>query len=184
MRLLGRWALFPLHTGDLTIGPMTVTLSRARNFSGAKRETETLRIHVTEPPLRGRPPGYATGDVGRFAVSADVTPRDVEQGESIAVHIQVSGRGNLPTTIVPPARAGVRMALSGASRGARPDGRERFGGHRDFDFIVRILDAGSVDLGEIRIPFWDPEKKAYEMARAASGIVRAERPNPSAPRWP
>ncbi len=62
---------------------------------------------MTEPPLRGRPPGYATGDVGRFAVSADVTPRDVEQGGSIAVHIQVSGRGNLPTTIVPPARAGV-----------------------------------------------------------------------------
>ncbi len=23
VRLLGRWALFPLHTGDLTIGPMT-----------------------------------------------------------------------------------------------------------------------------------------------------------------
>jgi hypothetical protein len=179
VRLLGRWALFPLHTGDLTIGPMTVTMARNRNVAGARRDTESLTVHVTEPSLRGRPPGYAIGDVGRFAVSAEVNPRDVEQGGSIAVHVQVSGTGNLPSTVVPPARAGVEWLSPELHEELGPVAHSAFGGHRDFDFVVRILDAGNVDLGEIRIPFWDPEKKAYDMARAALGSVRSKA-NPNA----
>jgi hypothetical protein len=179
VRLLGRWALFALHTGDLTIGPMTVTLSRARTVAGARRETESLRVRVTEPPLRGRPPGYAIGDVGHFAVSAEVTPRDVEQGGSVAVHVEVSGTGNLPSTVVAPARASVEWLSPELHEELGPMPHSAFGGHRDFDFVVRILDAGNVDLGEIRIPFWDPEKRAYEMARAALGTVRAKA-NPNA----
>jgi hypothetical protein len=179
VRLIGRWALFPLHTGDLTIGPMSVALSRPRNLAGTTRATETLRVRVTEPPLRGRPSGYVAGDVGHFAVTADVSPRETDQGGSVAVHVQVSGTGNLPSTVVPPARAGTEWLSPELHETLGPMPHDAFGGHRDFDFIVRIRDGGSVDLGEIRIPFWDPEKKAYDVARAALGSVRAKA-NPDA----
>ncbi|MGA2450727.1 MAG: BatD family protein [Polyangiaceae bacterium] len=182
VRLIGRWALFPLHAGDLSIGPMSVALSRPRNLAGTSRATETLRIHVTEPPLRGRPPGYVPGDVGRFTVTADVSPREVDQGGSVAVHVEVSGTGNLPTTVVAPARAGAEWLSPELHETLGPMAHDAFGGHRDFDFVVRIRDAGNVELGEIRIPFWDPEKKAYDVARAALGAVRAKANTSSAAR--
>jgi hypothetical protein len=179
VRLISRSALFPLHPGDLAVGSMSVTLSRPRNLAGASRATEMLRVHVTEPPNRGRPAGYTIGDVGHFAVSADVAPRDVEQGGAIAVHVQVSGTGNLPTHVVSPPREGVEWLSPEVHEDLGPMPHDAFGGHRDFDFVVRIRRAGIVDLGEIRIPFWDPEKRAYQVARAALGTVNAKA-NPNA----
>ena len=49
---------------------------------------------------------------------------------------------------------------------------DRFGGTRTFSYVVRIHRAGAVDLGEIRIPYWDPQARAYAVARTALGIVQ------------
>ncbi|HEY5242240.1 MAG TPA: BatD family protein, partial [Polyangiaceae bacterium] len=105
--LVRRWALFPLRAGDLVIGPMSVTLVRPRSAAGTKRATDAIHIHVSEPPAAGRPPGYALGDVGHFSLTAQVTPRDLEQGGAVGVHVELSGTGNVPAAIAPPARTGV-----------------------------------------------------------------------------
>ncbi|MGH7272441.1 MAG: BatD family protein, partial [Polyangiaceae bacterium] len=87
VKLVRRWALFPLRVGDLDIGPMSVKLVQPRAVAGALRKTEALRIHVTEPPMSGRPSGYAIGDVGRFTLAAEVSPRSVDQGGAVGVHV-------------------------------------------------------------------------------------------------
>jgi hypothetical protein len=55
--------------------------------------------------------------------------------------------------------------------------------------VVRPKKPGTLDLGEITLPFWNPERKAYDVARASLGNVqvaagRAVAKDPSAPRDP
>jgi hypothetical protein len=177
VKVLRKWALFPLKTGDLSIGPMTLTLSRRRGpMRGAPnvdqlRQSETLSIHVTEPPLAGRPPGYVVGDTGNFALAADTTPRDIEQDGAVGVTLDLTGTGNLPSTITPPARAGIEWLAPEMHEkmGAAPG--DKYGGKRTFAFVVRLHKSGVVDLGEVTLPYYNPETRAYGVARATLGIV-------------
>jgi hypothetical protein len=172
VRLAFRWALFPLRAGDLVIGPMSLTLVSPRGLAGQTRATETFHVHVTEPVLSGRPPAYALGDVGRFALAAQVQPRELEQGGAVGVHVELSGTGNLPNTLVPPAREGVEWLAPEVHDDLGPiAGRDAYGGKRSFEFVVRVKRAGDVNLGELALPFWDPEQKRYAVARAALGSV-------------
>jgi hypothetical protein len=170
VKLVRRWALFPLRSGDLVIGPMTVGLIRPRAVAG-KRTTETIHVQVSDAPAAGRPPGYAPGDVGRFTLTAEVSPRAAEQGGAIAVHAEVSGTGNIPSSIAGPSREGVEWLVPEMHEVLGPQEHDRFGGKRTFDFVVRLRRAGNVDLGELRLPFWDPDAKKYEVARAPLGAL-------------
>ena len=174
--LVRRWALFPLRAGDLVIGPMSVTLVRPRSAAGTKRATDALHIRVTEPPAAGRPPGYALGDVGHFSLAAQVTPRDLEQSGAVGVHVELSGTGNVPAAIAPPARTGVDWLAPEVHEQLGSVGRDAttFGGKRSFDYVVRVHRAGDVDLGEVTLAFWDPDQKRYAVARAALGVVHVK----------
>jgi len=182
VNLVRRWALFPLHAGDLVIGPMSVTLLRPRSAAGSKRATDLLHVRVTEPPGAGRPPGYALGDVGHFSLAAQVTPRDLEQGGAVGVHVELSGKGNVPAAMAPPARPGVEWLAPEVHEQLGSVGREAdtFGGKRVFDYVVRVHLAGDVDLGEVSLPFWDPDQKRYAVARATLGTVHVK-PTAAAP---
>jgi hypothetical protein len=169
--LVRRWALFPLRTGELVIGPASVGLARPRSVAGSKRVTETIQVAVTEPPLAGRPPGYVVGDVGRFALTAQVQPQKVEKGGAVGVEVELSGKGNLPTALAPPAKDGVEWLAPEVHEEVGPIGHEAFGGKRRFAFVVRTNRSGDVDLGTLALPFWDPEQKKYDVARARLGVV-------------
>jgi hypothetical protein len=172
VKLVRRWALFPLRAGDLVIEPMSVGLLRPRSAAGSKRTTETLHVAVTEPPLAGRPPGYAVGDVGHFSLAAQVDPRQAEQGGAVGVHVEVSGRGSIPGTLAVPAQEGVEWLAPEVHDQLGPVGHDVFGGKRTFDFVVRLKRSGDVDLGDFALPFWDPEQHRYDVARAKLGTVR------------
>ena len=45
------------------------------------------------------------------------------------------------------------------------------GGWRTFGYVVRVKESGSIDLGEVTLPFWDPSAKTYQVARAVLGTV-------------
>jgi hypothetical protein len=171
VKLVRRWALFPLRAGDLVIGPMSVGLVRPRAAAGTKRATETLHVVVTEPPIAGRPPGYAVGDVGRFALSALVQPRQVEQDGAVGVEVELSGKGNVPSVLSVPVQEGVEWLAPEVHDAVAPIGHDGFGGKRRFNYVVHIHRAGDVDLGSLALPFWDPELKKYDVARARLGAV-------------
>lgn len=177
VKRLRSWALFPLKTGNLEIGPMRLAVSGARS-GGSVRSSEPLVVHVEEPPLAGRPPGYVSGDVGSFELEAEVAPKTVEQGGAISVDVTLSGQGNLPSSVTPPPQKGIEWLPPEVheTMSAGKDGI--YGGSRRFTFVAHMNKAGAVDLGEIALPFYDPAKKAYEVARATLGTITVK-PNPS-----
>jgi BatD DUF11 like domain len=174
VRLVRRWALFPLRSGTLTVGPMLVNVVRPPTAEGPQRVTETLPLRVAEPPVARRPPGYAIGDVGRYSLSGRVAPREIDRGDAVAVHVELSGIGNVPSAITTPAREGVEWLTPEVHEEVGPTERGAFGGKRSFDFVVRINRGGDVDLGEVSLPFWDPDQRRYDVARAVLGSVHVK----------
>jgi hypothetical protein len=78
----------------------------------------------------------------------------------------------MPATLPLPEVQGVEWLEPQTRDNLGPIANDRFGGTRTFSYVVRIHRAGAVDLGEIRLPYWDPQSRAYNVARTALGIVQ------------
>jgi hypothetical protein len=166
-------ALFPLRAGRLEIGPLEFGfLGRrygTRSGEGLPRRSRALSVDVSEAPALGRPPGY-TGEVGDFRLSAVVEPRSVESGGSVSVTARVQGQGRLPGALKLPERAGLawleptlkdELAVSGST----------LGGSRSFSYLVRLTTPGTIDLGSLSLPFYDPTARRYRVVEARLGSV-------------
>jgi hypothetical protein len=169
-------ALFPIRTGRLTIGAMRMGFEgrgypSAGPHKGLVRMSTPLAIEVSEPPAAGRPPGYKPGDVGRFALTASVEPRQISAGEAVSVVAKLEGTGNLPPALRTPQQTGVTWLEPTITEDIAPRG-SRVGGWRKLTFVVRMDTAGDVDLGELTLPYWDPERESYDLAKAALGTVK------------
>ncbi|MBN1610653.1 MAG: BatD family protein [Polyangiaceae bacterium] len=169
------FALFPLKTGELTIGPMSAGFegpgysSRSRP-KGLVRTSQTLAVSVSEPPVSGRPPGYELGDVGQYSLDATVEPRQVPAGAAVSVLATLRGTGNIPSSLLVPERRDVDW-LEPAVTDELETRDGKLGGARRFKYVVELRSPGLVDLGELRLPYWDPILRRYETARAVLGTV-------------
>jgi hypothetical protein len=168
VKLVRKNALFPLKTGHLAVEPMSMTLTQARV---GLRASETLYVDVTEPPMKGRPAGYAVGDVGNMSLQATVTPRATAREGALGVTIELRGTGNLPGQLTLPVVPGVEWLEPQTRDKLGAMQSDRFGGTRTFAYVVRLHKEGALNLGEVRLPFFDAEKGTYGIARASLGIV-------------
>ncbi len=91
-------ALFPTTTGELTIGPSSLTYVTVEGFF-TRSQTQTLRsnpitINVKPLPEKGKPQNF-DGAVGIFSISLTVDKTTVKVGDVIKINISVTGQGNL-----------------------------------------------------------------------------------------
>lgn len=176
--------LFPLHSGTLRTGHMQMGFSGRgypTNAAGQAlmRESNWVDLVVSEPPLRGRPPGYKIGDVGDYKLSATVEPRQILAGESISVVAKLSGIGNVPFKIQTPESHGVEwLEPSLAEKMEAPGGVVQ--GLRTFSYVVRMTEPGKIELGDLSLPYYDPKRREYAVARAQLGTIEVK-PNPNLP---
>lgn len=183
VRLLERFAVFPLRAGKLSTGSMSGRFRGRHVGSRVLDQSEDIVIDVTEPPTTGRPPGYAIGDVGAFEIDADVKPRDLEVGGTFAVTVHLKGEGNVPASVRMPRIAGVEWldpdkTLEQTTRGGK------VGGVRTFQYLGKVSRGGYVALGKVDLPVWDPTKKAYVTPSADLGGLRVEGDSVPAPAAP
>ncbi len=171
VKVIRRFALFPIKSGDLHIGPMSLGVVGPMGGATNLRDSEALDVHVTEPPMAGRPPGYMVGDVGTFKLEAHVEPHNVDRGGAVSVVLDLSGVGNLPANITPPARRGLEWLTPEIHEQIGNVGQDRWGGKRTFAYVLHAKSAGLVDLGSIRLPYWDPTTRAYAVAEADLGSL-------------
>ena len=171
-------ALFPIRAGELTVGSMRMGFDgrgypSSSQHRGLERLSPPIVISASEPPLAGRPPGYKVGDVGRFTLSANVEPREIAAGEAVSIVAKLEGTGNLPFELRAPQRTGVQWLEPTTVDEIAPRGTT-IGGWRKFTYVVRVDQSGDVDLGELDLPYWDPERESYDVARAKLGIVKVK----------
>lgn len=169
-------ALFPIRSGTLTIGPMKMgfdghSYPSQGQHTGLVRRTRPIQVIVGQPPVQGRPAGYHVGDVGHFTLSAHVEPRQLTQGDAVSVVVKLEGTGNLPYKLHTPEQRGVEFLDPSTVDKIAPQG-STIGGFRKFTYVVNVDRAGHVDLGSIRLPYWDPDRNAYQVAKADLGGVQ------------
>jgi hypothetical protein len=168
-------ALLPLESGKLEIGPMRMGF-RGRGYPataahrGLVRHTEPLFVDVTEPPVAGRPAGYRVGDVGRFQLAASVQPRAVQQGEAVSVTFTIDGTGFPPAEVHLPEQHGVEWLTPETNEQIRVRGAT-VGGTRTLSYVVQLRRPGRIELGEATLPYYDAERRRYEVARVSLGTV-------------
>jgi BatD DUF11 like domain len=163
-------ALFPLKSGEVEIGPMQGTIVGRGSGLNAARASQTIKLHVSEPPSKARPVGYQMGDVGNYSLTATVEPRKSEVGGAVAVTLKLAGVGNVPNAI--------KMPTSSALEWLEPQVREdieiengKVRGSRTFSYVARPKTPGTVELGEATLPYWNPDRKVYDIARAYLGKI-------------
>jgi BatD DUF11 like domain len=183
-------ALFPLKSGEIEIGPMQGTIVGRGSGLNAVRASQPIKLHVSEPPSKARPVGYQMGDVGNYTLTATVDPRKSEVGGAVAVTLKLAGVGNVPNA--------VKIPMSSALEWLEPQVREdievengKVRGSRTFSYIARPKTAGTVDLGEATLPYWNPDRKVYDIARVYLGKIEVQpdatksaNKDPAAPRDP
>jgi hypothetical protein len=171
--------LFPLHSGEVVIGPMTMTFQGAgyRSRAPIVRQSERVVLNVEEPPLRGRPPGYKIGDVGELELTARVDPLRITAGDGVSVFAKLAGTGNIPLGLVVPQQRGVEWLEPSVIEDIEANASV-VKGHRVFTYVVKLSEPGRIDLGELTLPYFDPKKRGYAVARVALGKVLVD-PNPS-----
>lgn len=178
----GEVAVFPLRSGKLSTGSwkcnVEVLMAGGRRL--LPRVSNDVVIDVSEPPAKGRPLGYRPGSVGRFKMKAEVAPRETYVGDTTSVSVQVTGVGRLPSELKLPERLGLEWVKPERKEGVSMV-HGLVGGWRTFDYVVRFTEAGEQDLGSLELPYWDPDKKKYQVATADLGKVRVKTdPNASA----
>lgn len=179
-------ALFPLRAGRLEVGPLDFGfLGRrygVRQGEGLRRTSRSVFIEVSEPPAAGRPPGFS-GDVGQFDLTATVEPRNVPAGGSIAVTARLVGTGRLPGALQTPEQSGVAWLAPTLRDEVNVTG-STVGGTRTFSYLVRLERPGEIELGTLRVSFYNPQRGRYETARVELGKVHVGAAPPADPGAP
>jgi len=101
-----RKALFPLHPGRLTIGPMEAQLSRV-DFFGTAMRSQRLRsspttLEILPLPTAGQPNAFDPANVGTFTLARRIDRTQVGTGDAITLTLEISGHGNIRKVALPP----------------------------------------------------------------------------------
>jgi hypothetical protein len=173
--VLRRFAAFPLHAGELSIGPMTVDLQTGTIFDlfGATpqrtmhREGVSMPVRVRELPAAGRPSGDV--HVGRFTVEASLDRPQAATGDAVTLTARVRGTGNLRDVHVTiPTIEGLSI-LEPQIKDQIDAPSDLVGGVRTFEWLVVPRRPGAFTIPPLGIATLDPTTGAY--ARAESSAI-------------
>lgn len=191
--VLRRFAAFPLHAGELSIGPMTVDVQGGGSvfdlFGGAPqrtmhREGVPMPVHVRELPAAGRPSGEV--HVGRFTVEAALDRTQVATGDAVTLTARVRGTGNLrDVRIATPVIDGLSI-MEPQLKDQIDAPSDLVGGTRTFEWLVVARRPGTFAISPLGVATLDPATGAYARAEGtaltltAAGNAAAPEP-PDAP---
>lgn len=181
--LVRKFSLFATQTGTArfgaTVGHITVMSGGMfRSVQRAESRTPALELDVREPPAAGRPEGYVAGTIGPVTLEATADRPQCRTGETVTITVRAVSDGSLAAArfLVDTQRDGVRVRLSDGRTTLRPVGAGRVEVERTVELLIVPERAGTVSLGELRLPYWDPRAERYDVARVTlpSLVARGE----------
>jgi hypothetical protein len=165
--LLKRRALFPVKAGTLPIEPAEADVTTGFFFAGRRvhRAANPLSIKV-KPLPSGAPAGFSEANVGKWKVSIEASPTQVELGSPVTVRVTAEGQGNVRGVALP------KLSAPGALRVYDPTSSEKVAvtrgkvtGRRTQEYLVVAQQTGTFTLPSLTMPYFDPELNHYEVSR-------------------
>jgi hypothetical protein len=179
-----RRALFPVLAGSLAIPPARIGCES----DGGVFEVEVpgSRLEAEPLPADGRPEDF-TGLVGRIRVDARAESDRVALGGSLRATVTIEGAAPLWDAAAPwdPVRLHPGLDLYARPPDLHLVADDRLVVRRRFAYDVVPRHAGRFVLPGVRIPWFDPESRRYEVSEAAPVVFEATAaPPPTGPPGP
>lgn len=177
VRKIRQYIIVPLKTGKLTIGSLSTVLhNHGRSYpsrghpQGVAVSSPTVELNVVEPPEQDRPTGYLVGDVGRYRLAAELSSRQVVQGEFAELIVRIIGEGQIPSKVLLPEQNGVVWEAPTMSGGPEVQD-DVLKGTRTLKYAFQLTKSGSISLGEVTLPYFDHKARKYSVARVDLGTM-------------
>ena len=170
-------ALFPLLPGRFVIPPAQLVYSLPLSSSFFSREeshelrTDSTVIVALDPPARGRPDDFS-GAVGDLSLDANFDGARARVGDPLVLTLRVAGSGNVKLLPRPRVEVPWATVVEGDERVNVDTTARRIRGSKDFDFLLTPRIAGELDLPPIRYPYFNPDRRRYELATSAQRHIR------------
>lgn len=174
-----KYAVFPTHTGDLTIGKAAIKTTIADRgkryrdpfdalggFLGRGVEvtarSKPIRVNVKSLPQKGRPDDFS-GTIGRFSLEAIADKRSVEVNQPVTVTIKISGSGNIKSVAEPviPELPDFRVYRA-SSRESLNKHNDLIGGSKIYEEVFIPKRPGQLVIPSISFNYFDPGTGKYK----------------------
>jgi len=182
------FALLPIKTGPLTIGPITASVvvelpsnNRRRDpfldqfgfrsfFGGIEQKQLTLAAEAVPVqslplPTKNVPPNF-NGAVGSYTLAVNAGPTNVATGDPITVRVQISGRGSLSALSLPDQPEWRNFKTYPPTANVETSDQLGLQGTKTFEQVVTPESTEIHELPAFSFSFFDPEAKAYRTLTA------------------
>ena len=180
-----QYVLFPQKTGKIKIPSITFdTQVEVQNhsmdpfdifFGGGslsqmvRKEIKTSPVEIEVLPLPTPKPDNFSGAVGKFTVSATLTPEQVNANDAATLRLVVSGQGNMKLMKAPKINFPQDFEVydpkennktTNTATGAK--------GNITYDYVVVPRHGGKFSIPPVEFCYFDPEKERYNTVRTDS----------------
>ena len=180
-----QYVLFPQKTGKIKIPSITFdTQVEVQNhsmdpfdifFGGGslsqmvRKQIKTSPVEIEVLPLPTPKPDNFSGAVGKFTVSASLTPEQVNANDAATLRLVVSGQGNMKLMKAPKIRFPQDFEVydpkennktTNTATGAK--------GNITYDYVVVPRHGGKFTIPPVEFCYFDPEKEQYNTVRTDS----------------
>ena len=180
-----QYVIFPQKTGKITIPSITFeTQVEMQNhsmdpfdifFGGGslsqmvRKEIKTSPVEIEVLPLPTPKPANFSGAVGKFTVSASLTPDQVNANDAATLRLVVSGQGNMKLMKAPKINFPQDFEIydpkennktTNTATGAK--------GNIVYDYVVVPRHGGKFSIPPVEFCYFDPEKEQYNTVRTDS----------------
>lgn len=197
---LGKIALFPTETGQLSLDPMILNVaveSRSVNqvptfddfrfgdpfsiFPRTERlvlKSEPLELTIHPLPVEDRPEN-ASRAVGKFSLSTSIDTTVVEENKAVTFLVELEGTGNLNLVEIgePDFPGGVEIFDRKRPVFDRDVFRDDFTGVKRWEYIIMPRRSGRFIVPEMELAYFNPAENSWKIARSEPVRLNVEKDN-------
>ena len=180
-----QYVLFPQRSGKLTIPSIKfegIVIQQNRNidpidafFNGGSTMVEVRKTIVAPSltlqvdPLPSPKPDNYSGAVGKFNISASLTPEEIKANDALTLRVTVSGNGNMKLMKAPEVKFPKDFETYDAKITDKTKvGRNGVSGNKVFDYLAVPRHAGKYTVPAVEFCYFDTDEKAYKTVRTES----------------
>jgi hypothetical protein len=178
--VLRRFALFPLRSGELTIGSMALTLTRdgifdlfdpTRGPAALDRKSVPVLVRVKPLPTENKPAGQIA--VGSFEIKTALDRAQVATGDAVTLTATIRGTGHLGALKLPDPNVKGLQVLQPESHDLTESPKDRVFSTRTFAWLIVPKAPGNYQLPAISVDTFDPATGAYKRISSESLTLTA-----------
>ena len=180
-----QYVIFPQKTGKIKIPSITFdTQVEVQNhsmdpfdifFGGGsltqlvRRQIKTSPVEIEVLPLPTPKPDNFSGAVGKFTVSATLTPEQVNANDAATLRLVVSGQGNMKLIKAPTVRFPQDFEVYDPKENNKTQNTATGAkGNITYDYVVVPRHGGKFSIPPVEFCYFDPEKAQYNTVRTDS----------------